>query len=42
MFFGEKKTVLSNLKVFGCTAFKHIETHQDKLSDKTAKESFVG
>ena len=37
MFFG-KKPDLSNLKVFGCTAFKHIETHQDKLSDKATKE----
>ena len=41
MFFG-KKPDLSNLKVFGCTAFKHIETHQDKLSDKATKEVFVG
>ena len=40
MFFGAKP-VLSNLKVFGCTAFKHIETHQDKLSDKATKELFV-
>ena len=28
MFFGENPD-LSNLKLFGCTAFKHIETHQD-------------
>ena len=41
MFFG-KKPDLSNLKLFGCTAFKHIETHQDKLSDKATKEVFVG
>ena len=41
MFFG-KKPDLSNLKVFGCTAFKHIETHQDKLSDTATKEVFVG
>ena len=41
MFFG-KKPDLPNLKVFGCTAFKHIETHQDKLSDKATKEVFVG
>ena len=37
-----KKPDLSNLKVFGCPAFKHIETHQDKLSDKATKEVFVG
>ena len=37
-----KKPDLSNLKIFGCTAFKHIETHQDKLSDKATKEVFVG
>ena len=41
MCFG-KKPDLSNLKVFGCTAFKHIETHQDKLFDKATKEVFVG
>ena len=37
MFFGGKPN-LSNLKVFGCTAFKHIETHQDTLSDKATKK----
>ena len=41
MFFGEKP-YRSNLKVFECTAFKQIETHQDKLSDKATKEVFVG
>ena len=41
MFFG-KKPDLSNLKVFGCTAFKHIEKHQDKLSNKATKKVFVG
>ena len=30
------------MKVFGCTAFKHIETHQDKLSDNATNEVFVG
>ena len=37
-----KKSDLSNLKVFGYTAFKHIELQEDKLSDKATKESFVG
>ena len=32
-----KKPDLSNLKIFGCTAFKHIETHQENLSDKPPK-----
>ena len=41
MFFGEKSD-LSNLKVLGCTPFKHIETHPDKLSYKATKEVFVG
>ena len=41
MFFGEKPD-LSNMKIFGCIAFKHIETHQDKFSDKATKEVFVG
>ena len=41
MFFGEKPD-LSNLIVSGCTAFKHIETHQNKFSDKVIKEVFVG
>ena len=41
MFFGEKPD-LSNLKVFGCTAFKLNETHQDKVSDKATEELFVG
>ena len=41
MFFGETPD-LSNLNVFGCTAFKLIETHEDKLSDKATKEVFVG
>ena len=36
MFFGEKPD-LFNLKVFGCTAFKHIETHQHKLCNKAHK-----
>ena len=33
---------LYNSKIFGCTAFKHIEKHQDKISDKATKEVFVG
>ena len=41
MFFGEKPD-LCNLKVFGCTVFKHNETHQDILSDEATKEAFVG
>ena len=41
MFFSGKPD-LSNLKVSGCTAFKHIETHQDKFSNKATKEIFVG
>ena len=41
MIFGEKLD-LSNLKVFGCTAFESIETHQDKLFDKDTKEVLVG
>ena len=36
LYFGEQPDV-SNLNFFGCTAFKHIETHQDKLSNKTTK-----
>ena len=42
MFFFAEKPALSSLKVFGCTAFKHIETHQFKLSDKATKKVFVG
>ena len=41
MFFGEKPD-LNNVKTFGCTDFKHIETHYDKLTDKATKEIFVG
>ena len=41
MFFGDKPD-LFKLQVFGCTAFKHIETQQDKLSDETTKEVSVG
>ena len=39
--FGEKPD-LSNLKIFGCTAFKYIETHPNNFSDKTTKKNFVG
>ena len=35
-FYGQKPD-LSNLKVFGCTAFKHFETHQNKLFDEATK-----
>ena len=41
MFLGETPD-LSNLKVFGCTALKHTETQQVKLSDKATKDVFVG
>ena len=37
MFFGENFS-----RIFRCTAFKHIEMHQDKFSDKANKEVFVG
>ena len=41
MFFGEKPN-LSIMKDFGCNGFEHIETHQDKFSDKAPKEVSVG
>ena len=41
MCFGEKPD-LSELKIFGGTAIKHIETNQDKLSDIATKDVFVG
>ena len=41
MYFDEKRD-LSILKTFGCTAFKHIETQQDNLSDRATKDVFVG
>jgi hypothetical protein len=33
---------LSNLKVFGCSAFRFIETHNPKLQMKSTKEIIVG
>ena len=41
MFIGDKLDV-SKLQVFGYTAFKHIETHQDKLPNEATKEVFFG
>ena len=41
MFYGRKPD-LSNLKVFGCSAFRFLEVGVKKLDSKAVKEIFVG
>ena len=41
-FFHGSKPDLSNLKVFGCVAFRKVETHSKKFDDRSKQELFIG